>query len=463
MVNRSIAVYKTKAGLALKVAGMILMMAESAHLQPPPQEMRIAADYARFRGDEKNTYVEIYYAIPQRSLTYVGDSAGHEAGAVVTFTVRKGDSLVAADRWLVPHVARPSDFSETSMSLVGMTSVFVHAGTYDVKLVAQDRNALERIDSVTFQLATTPFETDRLALSDIEVASSITRGSKEGQFVKNTLEVVPNVEGIFNEDQECFIYAEAYNLLAGEDRSDFLVRIDALDAVGRNVISRERPRRRAAESTVLVDQLSVSGLPTGTYTLVISLLDSSKQVVASSGRKFYVYNQRLGIDSTLLTLRGGASMSVFSSMSEGEIDQEFEWARYEAGEAERRQYAELKGVDAKRGFLHDFWGRRGLGVREEYLRRVSYTNNTFQVMGRKGYRTDRGRVYITYGPPDDIERYPSSSDARPYEIWSYNQIQGGVIFVYVQRQPGGDHELVHSTHRSELRDDNWRRFVQAAN
>ncbi len=81
----------------------------------------------------------------------------------------------------------------------------------------------------------------------------------------------------------------------------------------------------------------------------------------------------------------------------------------------------------------------------------------FAVMGREGYRADRGRVHIVYGPPDDIERHPNETDSRPYEIWSYNNIQGGVIFVFVQKNSGGDYELVHSTHRNELRDDNWDR------
>jgi len=78
-------------------------------------------------------------------------------------------------------------------------------------------------------------------------------------------------------------------------------------------------------------------------------------------------------------------------------------------------------------------------------------------MGREGYRTDRGRVYIMYGPPDDNERHPNESDMRPYEIWSYHNIQGGVIFVFVQRSSTSEYELVHSTHRNELHDENWDR------
>ena len=72
-------------------------------------------------------------------------------------------------------------------------------------------------------------------------------------------------------------------------------------------------------------------------------------------------------------------------------------------------------------------------------------------------KTDRGRVVIVYGQPDDIDRHPNETEVRPYEVWSYNNIQGGVIFVFVLRNAAGDYELVHSTHRDELHDENWDR------
>jgi hypothetical protein len=85
------------------------------------------------------------------------------------------------------------------------------------------------------------------------------------------------------------------------------------------------------------------------------------------------------------------------------------------------------------------------------------------MLGREGYRTDRGRVYIVYGPPDDIERHPNESDTKPYEIWTYNSIQGGVEFDFLQKVQGSDYELVNSTVRSELHDDTWMQQAQQVN
>jgi hypothetical protein len=100
-----------------------------------------------------------------------------------------------------------------------------------------------------------------------------------------------------------------------------------------------------------------------------------------------------------------------------------------------------------------------VGARDEYMARVAYVNSAYSMLAREGYRTDRGRVYIVYGAPDDYERHPNEPDMKPYEIWSYNNIQGGVLFVFVQRNQGGDFELVHSTHRNELHDEDWQRYA----
>ena len=98
-----------------------------------------------------------------------------------------------------------------------------------------------------------------------------------------------------------------------------------------------------------------------------------------------------------------------------------------------------------------------------YKSRVEHANESFGMLGREGYRTDRGRVYIVYGPPDDIERHPNESDTKPYEIWTYNNIQGGVEFDFLQRIQGSDYELVNSTHRNELHDANWMQYAQQTN
>lgn len=424
----------------------------------PTEPLRVSVDYGRFRGyDDSTANVEIYYSFPERSLTYRADTSGFVGLMDLTVLLKLRDSVVAADRWLVPHTIRDTAIVQGGMNLVGVHKVPLAPGIYDLILLGRDRYGAGRSDSVALKMTVRIPGTSKMALSDIEFASSVRQDAQPGMFYKNTLEVVPNATGVFGEGQPCFVYAEAYNLLAGEDRSNFTLRLSVYDAVNKEVISRDKPRERKLESNVIVDNIAVHKLHSGTYTAFLSILDTAKNVLVSSGRKFYVYNARLGIDTTIRAAGKGMARGIYISMEEPELDREFRWLKYEAVDAESKQYEKLKGTDAKRKFLSDFWARRSPDLREEYMKRVAHVNTSYSMLGREGYRTDRGRVYIVYGPPDDFDRHPNEADMRPYEIWNYNSIQGGVIFVFVQRSSGGDYELVHSTHRNELHDENWDR------
>ena len=65
---------------------------------------------------------------------------------------------------------------------------------------------------------------------------------------------------------------------------------------------------------------------------------------------------------------------------------------------------------------------------DEYYRRVSYANENFEGW-KEGWETDRGMIYILFGPPDQVERTnPSIANSTLYQIWTYNKIQKQFIF-----------------------------------
>ena len=439
---------------------VLLVAAEAAQAQAPaPSEpLRLSTDVCRFRGvDDSHMNVELYYSFPQSSLTYRQDTAGFKGTLDLTMIVRLKDSVVYADRWLVPHVLRDTARMPRGMNLVGMNAVELGPGIHSIRLIGRDRLDSTRVDSVSMTVPVVLLGSEKVAVSDVEFASDISQGAKGTMFYKNTLEVIPNVSGVYGEKQRCYYYAELYNLLLGDDRGDYYVRTAVANSVGKEIISREKPKKRSVESIVFMDNFGVDNLRTGTYTLSLSVLDSNRAMICGAGKKFFVYNPTLGVDSTVMAAGASGFLGVYTAMEVQELDREFHWDQWESTDAEKKSYEQLQGVDAKRKFLSEFWKKRGPDKRREYLDRVAYVNRTFTFGGRDGFRTDRGRVYIMYGPPDDYERHPYESDMRPYEIWTYNSIQGGVIFVFVQRLSAGDYELVHSTHRNEIHDENWDR------
>ena len=424
----------------------------------PSDQFNLSVDVYRFRGgDDDHVLIEIAYAFAERILTYQPDSAGLSGAADLTVSITRSDSTVHADRWLVPHTVADTSVFSRGMNLVGVYKVQLEPGEYVLRMFARDRYNADRRDSLALRMPVQSFTTTVPTLSDVELATVIRQGKQGGIFYKNTLDVIPNVGSMFSEEQVCFTYAEAYNMLSDADTGGFVTRTNVYDAIGKEIISRDRPRKRAGESSVIIDNFPVKNLRTGSYTLTLSLLGSDGQVRSTSGRKLFVYNPTLGVDSALLASASKMPMPQYMAMDESELDREFQWCRYIILDEERDQYSALKGVDAKRKFLSEFWRRRAPGEREEYLARIAFANSNYRAMSREGYRTDRGRVVVMYGHADDVERHPNETETRPYEIWSYNNIQGGVIFVFVLRNAAGDYELVHSTHRNELHDESWDR------
>jgi GWxTD domain-containing protein len=110
---------------------------------------------------------------------------------------------------------------------------------------------------------------------------------------------------------------------------------------------------------------------------------------------------------------------------------------------ERAAFKKLTTDDEREQFIENFWERRNPNpgspeneFKEEYYRRIAYANEHY-ASGLEGWRTDRGRIYIMYGPPDDIDSHPSGgsymrpqeegggeTSTYPFETWHYRYIDG---------------------------------------
>lgn len=98
---------------------------------------------------------------------------------------------------------------------------------------------------------------------------------------------------------------------------------------------------------------------------------------------------------------------------------------------EREAFLRLTNNHERDNFIEQFWQRRNPNpgslknaFRQEHNRRIAYSNTHFAA-GEPGWETDRGHVYIVFGPPDTIDSHPggNSGSTKPFEIWRYRSIQ----------------------------------------
>jgi GWxTD domain-containing protein len=425
---------------------------------------QIQFDFAKFFGNEQQLYVEMYYGIPENVLTYAEDSGKFRGSADMKYEIRSDSSVVAKKEWIVRHAIEDTSILTRGQVVTGMESIGLVPGSYTLIMKAYDINNPLRNDSLVVSLPVQLLPVDKEALSDVELCSSIQSSADHGSiFYKNTLEVIPNPSRLYGLGLPIlYFYMEAYNLTTRGVNTNVTVHTVVLDASGKEILVHDKPKPRLHNSSVEVGMFNLSSLKGGTYIFRADLLDSSKTLLGSSSKKFFVYRPGVSIDTSAALPSEDVATSEYISMSDKEMDQEFGWAKYLSTEAEKKQYEALSDVKAKQKFLFDFWQRRtyaasspSTDLKQEYYKRVNFANENFSTGLREGWKTDRGRVYIVYGPSDEIERSPSSAESNPYEIWHYNGIQGGVIFVFVDRNNLDDYILVHSTHRDEIHDDSW--------
>ena len=137
--------------------------------------------------------------------------------------------------------------------------------------------------------------------------------------------------------------------------------------------------------------------------------------------------------------------------------------KYIISNEERKAFVELNTDEERESFIENFWIRRDPTpdsmeneFREEHYRRIAYANERF-ASGIPGWRSDRGRIYIAYGPADEVESHPSggsyqrpfnegggSTSTYPFEIWRYRYLEGigsDILLEFVDPTMSGEYRL----------------------
>ena len=108
-------------------------------------------------------------------------------------------------------------------------------------------------------------------------------------------------------------------------------------------------------------------------------------------------------------------------------------------------------------YYQQFW-QNSPADRESFEERCREVER-FSYMGVPGFRTDRGRVYIIYGEPVEVERSAFTTDNMPYESWQY--LEGGSkVFVFADMNASGDFRQVYSNVPGEVSFNNWQDMIR---
>ncbi len=426
-------------------------------------------DYAQFEYDSSSNFIEFYYSFNQSSLTINHTDTLDFTQGILHVTIKDtltGELKIDKD-WLISYAV--NDSLNANKTLIGVIVFVLNEGTYKCDIIGRDALDPKRKRLITEVLKVKPFSDLRFSISDIQLASNIIQGSNNTSsiFYKNTLEVMPIPNSIFGVKQPVlFYYTELYNLANSNSKGLLQLSKKVFNSRGQIVNSGSKLISRSLDSRVEVNTVMTYKLPTDTYTLILSLIDSVANYGVSSAKKFFVYNPAVAYVDTFPKLESSIIVGMFGVMSIEELDDFYKKSKYIASIPEIEKYEVLTSENAKRKFLTDFWKARDEDPSDDinhylkdYMRRLKESKHKYKELSKEGWQTDRGRIYLIYGEPSDIDRYPNQTETRPYEIWRYNEIEGGVEFIFGDVTGFSNYQLLHSTKRGELRDDRWQRRI----
>jgi GWxTD domain-containing protein len=224
---------------------------------------------------------------------------------------------------------------------------------------------------------------------------------------------------------------------------------------------------RGAASRPVAGKLSLAGLPPGAYALDLRL--ELVDTAVTSSRDFAVAAAAVAVSSGR-TPEGEQLYDYFSALSDDELVELFDPIEVWLGTAGyARTYRGLTPA-GKRNFLADYFEHAapsivgdGESPLDMYLQRARFVMGNFsEKEGREeraGWRTDRGRIYMLRGQPDEwrLRSFPRDN-APPYEIWAY-EVGQGFVYLFVDETKFNHYRLYYSTDPAEADYPGWQQRV----
>lgn len=426
------------------------------------------SDYAIFRNNDTTSLIEIYLAFYHSNLIFKKSVDKYQANVLINveFIDESTDKEYINNSYKLPiSIQDSSQFKLKQKEITQLPAILLNPGNYKLIIIAKDAADTTRVDRFYFDLTVPLFNFNNIRLSGIQLSTSIKEtAGKNGLFDKFGFEVIPNPNQFFgNNLNSLYYYFEIYGL---KFYGNNVYLRKSITNINDSIISSVTDKIQGAHN-ILVEtgKFSIDTLESGTYFLKVNLMSEDYQLLTSSEKKFYVYNTIKEVVDITAKENIDYLKSEYATISEKQLDDEFDKAVYIRTDEETKNYKSLNNLEAKRKFMFQFWTKRDNTpytqlneYKINYFKRIENANKMFKESFLEGWRTDRGRIYMLYGEPNDIERFEYEADIRSYQIWHYETIEGGTICVFAETKftGSGIYELVHSTIRGELRNDDWK-------
>lgn len=430
--------------------------------------------YSTFNSPE-GPYIETYLTIAGNTVKYIKKDNGKFQATVNILMTFKNNNEIKAFKKYELNSPEIDDTLKTDFQFIDEQRFLVPNGTYDFEISLMDKNKTQ--DAKPFnQTVKVDFPSDKPCFSGIQLISSYTKSESQKIITKSGYDLVPYIYNYYpQEERKMTFYAELYNMdkmFPGADQK--YIQSYYIESFENNIKLIEFARTKKANvkniDPILAD-LNLENLATGNYNLVVEARNPQNELIAV--QKVFFQRSNPGAKITYSDMVAYNAKSTFAErINSLDSLKEFISSTFPISSGVERAFIKgpLKSSDMKtlQQYFYGFWARRDPQNPEKawlaYNDQVKKAQYNFGNKIKKGYQTDRGRVYLEYGPPNNRTQQYNEPNTYPYEIWQYyklgnNQSNKKFVF-YTEDMVINDFTLLHSDAIGEVNYPAWHRFLQ---
>ena len=462
----------------------VLLINCTAALAAPAALMDIKAFYS----PELGNYAEVYLMVFGKNLHYKAIGGGKFQSALnAKYTInRPGDTSHIASR--VIHIEGPetTDTLHDRPDFLDLQRFVLPKGEYQLSLELQEVVAPVEVakSGREFSLSNSAAA---LGSSDIELLTkykALTAG-QQSIFAKSGAELVPFVSEYYSENAKSLtFYAEVYNLPSVvADTQKVLVTYAIKNYEGSAVVNNLSTYTRQTVKAVLaiVGKFNIEKVPTGNYWIEVEVRDRNNHLLIRKRQRFYKKTKQIDLSYDQLVALAKAKDQIAVDDGQDEIkyfnihnrDSLVQLIRSLAPIADgaERNFItndldNTKNANNLAQFFFNFWKIRDplqpIVACKKYEALVRKADQLFSSHYLQGHLTERGRVFLQYGPPDNRVVAENEVGIYPYEIWQYYKIKGqsNRRFIFYSPDFGtGSYLLLNSDVPGEPTNQNWQSII----
>jgi GWxTD domain-containing protein len=436
------------------------------------QQVQALFSHAGFLMGGRNPYLETYLMVNGESVRFVKTAEGKFRGEVeVILTASQDENIVFADKYLLLS-PESADSVHVGFNFIDQQRIPLPAGDYKLGIEVKDANSNAEAVKASLSVSLKALS-DSMIYSGIQLVESYKKTEKPGPLSKGGYDLVPHISEFYGKHENHLIfYTECYGSFQhlGEGQK-FLQKFYIEDQISGKVLPQFSgfERSTAAAVNVLMKELNIEELPNGNYRLVIEARDRENNLLARNTQDFVRSNPGMiaNLDNLdLLVTEGTFTQGYTNPDSLAEHIRSLSPLSSSMERTFAENVVKEKNFNLMKQFFLSFWLNRSPSAPREawerYRAEVIKVQKEFASSIRRGYSTDRGRVYLQYGPPDNRTVSTYEPAAYPYEIWHYYKLgnQSNRRFVFYNPDlVSNDYTLIHSDALGEIMNDQWQFLI----